>query len=101
MKMETQHIKTYRGYTKSSSRKEFIEINVYIKKQAISAAQNSTFKKKYHGIRSLHFMANRWGKSGNRDRFSWAPKSLQTVTAAMKLRCLLFGRKAVTNPDSI
>ena len=54
MKMETQHIKTYRGYTKSSSREEFIEINVYIKKQAISAAQNSTFKKKYHGIRSLH-----------------------------------------------
>ena len=25
--------------------------------------------------------------------FSWAPKSLQMVTAAMKLRHLLFGRK--------
>ena len=32
--------------------------------------------------------------------FSWAPKSLQMVTAAMKLRRLLFGRKAVTNVDS-
>ena len=33
-------------------------------------------------------MANRKGKSGNSDRFlfSWAPKSLQTVTAAMKLK---------------
>ena len=33
--------------------------------------------------------------------FSWAPKSLQMVTAAMKLRHLLLGRKAMTNPDSI
>ena len=30
-----------------------------------------------------------------------APKSLQMVTAAMKLRCLLLGRKVVTNLDSI
>ena len=34
--------------------------------------------------------------------FSWAPKSLQTVTAARRLkRCLLLGRKAMTNLDSI
>ena len=40
-----------------------------------------------HGIRSHHFMANRWGNSGNSDRlFFWAPKSLQMVTAAMKLK---------------
>ena len=33
---------------------------------------------------------------------SWAPKSLQMVTAAMKLkRRLLLGRKAMTNLDSI
>ena len=33
-----------------------------------------------------HFMGNKWGNSGNSDRlFSWAPKSLQMVTAAMKL----------------
>ena len=30
-----------------------------------------------------------------------APKSLQIVTAAMKLRCLLLGRKVMTNLDSI
>ena len=30
-----------------------------------------------------------------------APKSLQMVTAAMKLKELLLGRKAVTNIDSI
>ena len=33
--------------------------------------------------------------------FSWAPKSLQMVTAAMKLRHLLHGRRAMTKLDSI
>ena len=33
--------------------------------------------------------------------FFWTPKSLQIVTAAMKFRCLLLGRKAMTNLDSI
>ena len=32
--------------------------------------------------------------------FSWAPKSLQMVTAAVKLQCLLLGRKAMENHDS-
>ena len=41
-----------------------------------------------HGIRSHHFMGNRWGNSGNRVRlyFLGAPKSLQMVIAAMKLK---------------
>ena len=34
-------------------------------------------------------------------RFSGAPKSLQMVTAAMKLRHLFLGRKVMTNLDSI
>ena len=33
--------------------------------------------------------------------FLWAPKSLQKVIAAMKLRRLLLGRKVMTNLDSI
>ena len=33
--------------------------------------------------------------------YFWAPKSLQMVTAAMKLRHLLLGRKAMTNLDCI
>ena len=49
-----------------------------------------------------HFMANKWGKSENcQISFSWAPKSLQTVTAATKLRHLLLGRKTMTNLDSV
>ena len=44
-------------------------------------------KNEDHDIQSHHFMANRWGNSGNTDRlFSWAPKLLQMVTAAMKLK---------------
>ena len=35
------------------------------------------------------------------DLFPWAPKSLQMVTADMKLRHLLLGKKAMTNLDSI
>ena len=39
------------------------------------------------GIQSHHFMENRWGNSGKRQTlFFWAPKSLQMVTAAMKLK---------------
>ena len=40
-----------------------------------------------HGILSHHFMTNRWGNSGKSVRLLfWAPKSLQMVTAAMKLK---------------
>ena len=50
-------------------------------------------------------MANRWGKSGNCDRFSFLglQKSLQMLTAAMKLKdaCLLLVRIAMTNLDSV
>ena len=40
------------------------------------------------GIRSHHFMGNRWGNRGNSVRlyFLGAPKSLQMVTAARKLK---------------
>ena len=47
-------------------------------------------------------MASRWGNNGNSERlFSWAPKSLQMVTAAMKLGHLLLGRNTMINIDSI
>ena len=51
-------------------------------------------------------MANRWGNNGNGDRlFFWAPKLLQMLTAAMKLKDAFsledVGRKVMTNLDSI
>ena len=45
------------------------------------------------GIWSHHFMGNRWGNSGNSVRlyfFFLAPKSLQMVTTAMKLKDAYF-----------
>ena len=45
-------------------------------------------KNEDHGIRSHHYMANRWGKQWKQweTLFFWAPKSLQMVIAAMKLK---------------
>ena len=48
--------------------------------------------------KSHHFMVNRWGKMETVE----TPKSLQMVTIAMKFKkCLLLGRKAMTNLVSI
>ena len=48
-------------------------------------------------------MANKWGNSGNSVRlyFGGAPKSLQIIIAAMKLKDAYLGRKVMTNLDSI
>ena len=48
-------------------------------------------------------MADRWGNNGNRERlFLGAPKSTADGDCSYEIkRCLLLGRKAMTNPDSI
>ena len=44
-------------------------------------------------------MANRWGSNGNSDRLFWgAPKSLQMVTAAMKLKDTWSWKKSYGQP---
>ena len=52
---------------------------------------------------SHHFMANRWGNNGNSERFYFlGPKVTADGDCSHEIkRCLLFGRKAMTNPDSI
>ena len=51
---------------------------------------------------SHHFMASRWGDNGNSDRlFSWASKITMSSDCSSEIkRCLLLGRKAMTNIDS-
>ena len=63
-----------------------ISLNTFTKTKKPPKTQYS--KNKDHGIQSHHFMANRWGNSGNSCRlYFWgAPKSLQMVIAAMKLK---------------
>ena len=53
-----------------------------------------------HGIWSHHFMANRWGNSGNSGRlyFGGLSKSLQIVAVAMKLKILAPWRKSYDKP---
>ena len=57
-----------------------------------------------HGIWSHHFMANRWGNSGNSDKllFWGAPKITADGDCSHEVkRCLILGRKVMTNLDSI
>ena len=69
----------WRGTKKPLDESESGECKSWLK------AQHS--ENKDHGIRSHHFMGNRWGNSGNNGwLYFWAPKSLQMVTAAMKLK---------------
>ena len=53
-----------------------------------------------HAILYHYFMANRRGKNGSNDRFlfSWPPKLLQTVTAAMKLKVAAPWKKCYDKP---
>ena len=46
-------------------------------------------------------MANRWGNNGNSEILILGGSKMQTVTAAMRLRHLLLGRRTLTNLDSI
>ena len=56
-----------------------------------------------HGIQSHHFMANRWGNSGNSDRFFSLgfQNHCRWWLQPWNKRHLLLGRKALANLDSI
>ena len=55
-----------------------------------------------HGIWSHHFMANRWGNSGNSDFILGGKKITADGDRSHEIkRCFLLGRKAMTNLDSI
>ena len=62
-------------------------------------------KNEDHGIWSCHFMANRWGKSGNSDRFYFiflGSKITVDGNCSHEIkRCFLLERKATTNLYSI
>ena len=67
-----EELKSFLIQVKKESKKTGLKLNIQ--------------KNEDHGIWSHHFMANRWGNNGNRQTlFSWS-KSLQILTAAMKLK---------------
>ena len=76
-----------------------------VKRRVKKLAWNSTFKKlrSWPLVPPLH--SKQKGEKWKQWKilFSWAPKLLWMVTAAMKLKdaCLLLGRKVITNLDNI
>ena len=86
----------------AESEEELKSLLMRINEESEKAGLKLNIQKLDHGIRSHHSMANRWGKSRNRDiLFSWAPKSLWIVSDCTHKtkRRLRFGRKAMTNLD--
>ena len=63
-------------------------MKVKVESEKVGLKLNIQKTKIMDGIWSHHFMANRWGNSGNSIRlyFGGTLKSLQMVTAAMKLK---------------
>ena len=73
----------------AESEEELKSLLMTVKEESekVSLKLNIQKTKIMDGIWSHHFMANRWGNNGNSETLSfWAPKSLQMVTTAMKLK---------------
>ena len=85
----------WRGTKKPLDESERGELKSWLK------AQHS--ENEDHGIWSHHFMANRWGNSGNSVRFYFLGSKITADGDSSHeiKRCLLLGRKVTTNLDSI
>ena len=84
-----------------TNRKERVSlINV---KEVSEKAGLKLNKNEDHGIWSHHFMANSWGNNGNSERlyFERSKITVDSDCSCEIKRCLLLGRKAMTNLDSI
>ena len=78
--------------------KSFLYRNTFVQKTKYLCSEN-----KDHAIWSHHFMANRWGNNGNSDRlyFFGFQNHWDGDFSHETKRCLLPGRKAMSNLDSI
>ena len=75
----------------AESEEELKSLLLKVKEESEKVGLKLNIQKLRSGIQSHHFTANRWGRSGKNDRlFFWVPKSLQVVTAAMKLKDAYF-----------
>ena len=71
----------------AQSEEELKSLLMKVKKQSEKVGLKLNIQKTESDIWSHHFMANRWGNSGNSVRLYFgAPKSLQMVSATMKLK---------------
>ena len=71
-----------------------------VKEESEKVGLKTQHSKYYYGIQSHHFMANRWGNSG-RLYFLGSKITADGDCSHEIRRCLLLGRKAMTNLDNI
>ena len=70
-----------------TEREEELKSLLKVKEESEKAGLKLNIQKLRYGIWSHHFMANSWENNGNGESlFFGAPKSLQMMTAAMKLK---------------
>ena len=75
----------------AESKEELKSLLMKVKQESEKAGLKLNIQKMKIMASVHHFMANKRGKNGNNDRlFSWAPKSLQMVASAMKLKDTCF-----------
>ena len=87
----------------AESEEELKSLLMKVKDRVKSWLKTQHSENEDHGIWSHHFKANRWGNSGNSDRFIFLGFKITTdgdCSHEIK-RHLLLGRKTMTNPDSI
>ena len=84
----------------AESKEELKSLLVKVKEESEKAGLKQHSKNEVHGLQPHHFMANRWGNS---DRLYFlSSKITADGDCSHKIkRCLLLGRKVMTNLDSI
>ena len=78
-------------------------MKVKVESEKVGLKLNINFKDEDHGIRSHHFMGNRWGNSRNSVRLYFGGSKITEdgdCSHEIKRR-LLLGRKVMTNLDNI
>ena len=87
----------------AESEKELKSLLMEVKEESEKAGLKLNVKEEDHGIRSHHFMANRWGNNGKSDRlYLGASKITANGDCSHEIkRRLLLERKVMINLDSI
>ena len=87
----------------AESEEELKSLLMKVKEERKSWLKAQHSENEDHGIWSHHFMANRWGNSGNSVRlYFWGFQNHCRWWLQLEIRrCLLVWRKAMTNLDSI
>ena len=87
MPKSEEELKSLLMKVKEESEKAGLKLKIKKKTNQTNKQKKKT-NNEDHGIGFHHFMASRWGKQWKQwqTAFSWSPKPLQMVTAAMKLK---------------